>query len=315
MKNKFSHIGLAKLCGWFGITRQAYYQNSWNGISISIEEDLVLRQVMQIRKHHPRMGTRKLYEKLQPFMLEHQIKMGRDALFDLLASNFLLVKRRKRRIQTTQSFHWLRKYPNLIRGFIPTAPNQLWVSDITYWKIKQGYIYISLITDAYSHKIVGYHVAETLESIESIQALELALAGLDGQRGQLIHHSDRGIQYCSSGYVKLLQDYNIQISMTENGDPLENPVAERVNGIIKDEYLYAYEVSNIKEAKEVLAIVIKLYNEERPHMSIGNLTPNQLHHSIKPIKTEKLWKNYYPKKSTFVNELQDHNQTVNLCQD
>jgi len=315
MKNKFSHIGLAKLCGWFGITRQAYYQNSWNGISISIEEDLVLRQVMQIRKHHPRMGTRKLYEKLQPFMLEHQIKMGRDALFDLLASNFLLVKRRKRRIQTTQSFHWLRKYPNLIRGFIPTAPNQLWVSDITYWKIKQGYIYISLITDVYSHKIVGYHVAETLESIESIQALELALAGLDGQRGQLIHHSDRGIQYCSSGYVKLLQDYNIQISMTENGDPLENPVAERVNGIIKDEYLYAYEVSNIKEAKEVLAIVIKLYNEERPHMSIGNLTPNQLHHSIKPIKTEKLWKNYYPKKSTFVNELQDHNQTVNLCQD
>lgn len=315
MKNKFSHIGLAKLCGWFGITRQAYYQNSWNGISISIEEDLVLRQVMQIRKHHPRMGTRKLYEKLQPFMLEHQIKMGRDALFDLLASNFLLVKRRKRRIQTTQSFHWLRKYPNLIRGFIPTAPNQLWVSDITYWKIKQGYIYISLITDVYSHKIVGYHVAETLESIESIQALELALAGLDGQRSQLIHHSDRGIQYCSSGYVKLLQDYNIQISMTENGDPLENPVAERVNGIIKDEYLYAYEVSNIKEAKEVLAIVIKLYNEERPHMSIGNLTPNQLHHSIKPIKTEKLWKNYYPKKSTFVNELQDHNQTVNLCQD
>lgn len=315
MKNRFSHIGLAKLCGWFGLTRQAYYQNSWNGISKSIEEDLVLGQVMQIRKHHSRMGTRKLYEKLQPFMLEHQIKMGRDALFNLLASNFLLVKRRKRRIQTTQSFHWLRKYPNLIRNFIPTAPNQLWVSDITYWKVKQGYVYISFITDAYSHKIVGYHVAETLEAVESIQALELALASLNEQPSQLIHHSDRGIQYCSSGYVKRLQDYNIKISMTENGDPLENPVAERVNGIIKDEYLCDYEVNNIQEAKEVLAFVIKLYNEERPHMSIGNLTPNQLHHSIEPIKTEKLWKNYYSKKSTFVNKLQDYNQTVNLCQD
>lgn len=315
MKNRFSHIGLAKLCGWFGLTRQAYYQNSWNGISISIEEDLILGQVKQIRELHPRMGTRKLYEKLQPFMQEHQIKMGRDTLFNLLASNYLLVKRRKRRIQTTQSFHWLRKYPNLIKGFIPTAPNQLWVSDITYWKINQGYVYISFITDAYSHKIVGYHVAETLEAIESIQALELALACLDGQPVQLIHHSDRGIQYCSSGYVKLLQDYEIKISMTENGDPLENPVAERVNGIIKDEYLSAYEVSNIEEAKKELSFVIKLYNEERPHMSIGNLTPNQLHHSIKPIKTEKLWKNYYTKKSTFVNELQDYNQTVNLCQD
>lgn len=157
--------------------------------------------------------------------------MGRDTLFNLLASNFLLVKRRKRRIQTTQSFHWLKKYSNLIRGFIPTAPNQLWVSDITYWKIKQGHVYISFITDAYSHKIIDYHVAETLESIESIHALEMALACLDEQPSHLIHHSDRGIQHCSSGYVKQLQDYNIKISMTENGDPLESAVAERVNGI------------------------------------------------------------------------------------
>lgn len=172
MKNNFPHIGLAKLCGWFGITRQAYYQNGWKGAELSIEEDILLKEVLTIRKNHKRMGTRKLYEKLHPFMLEHQIKIGRDALFDLLSSNYLLVRKRKRRIQTTQSFHWLRKYPNLIRDFVPTGPNQLWVSDITYWKIIGGHVYISFITDAYSHKVVGYHVAETLEAIESVQALK-----------------------------------------------------------------------------------------------------------------------------------------------
>jgi transposase InsO family protein len=166
MKINFPRIILAKLCGWFGITRQAYYQNGWKGAAISIEEDIILKEVLKIRKKHRRMGTRKLYEKLHPLMLEHQIKMGRDALFDLLASNFLLVRKRKRRIQTTQSSHWLRKYPNLIRDFVPTGPNQLWVSDITFWKIIGGHIYISFITDAYSHKVVGYHVADTLEAVE-----------------------------------------------------------------------------------------------------------------------------------------------------
>ena len=132
MKNSFPHIGLAKLCGWFGITRQAYYQNNWRAIDVGIEEELVLKQAKAIRKYHSRMGTRKLYQKLEPFILEHQIKMGRDALFDLLSANHMLVRRRKRKVQTTQSHHWLRKYPNLIRDFVPTAPNQRWVSDITY---------------------------------------------------------------------------------------------------------------------------------------------------------------------------------------
>lgn len=287
----------------FGVTRQAYYQNSWKNIDTSIEEEMILKEINLIRKNHRRMGTRKLYEKLYPFMLEHQIKMGRDAMFDLLSTNQLLVRKRRRRIQTTNSYHWLRKYPNLIRDFVPTAPNQLWVSDITYWKINSSnHVYISLITDSYSHKIVGYHVAETLESIESVQALKMALACLGGQPShfQLIHHSDRGIQYCSQNYVKLLQDYEIKISMSENGDPLENAVAERVNGIIKEEYLQDYIVNTITEAKKVLAFVVKLYNEERPHMSIGNLYPNNVHKNN--IKTEKLWKNYYKKIPTIVNQ-------------
>ena len=307
MKENFAHIGLAKLCGWFGITRQAYYQNNWEGISTTLEEDLIIQRVKKIRETHRRMGTRKLYEMLQPFMLEHQIKIGRDALFNMLSANHLLVRKRKRRIQTTNSYHWLRKHPNLIRKFVPTEPNQLWVSDITYWKIKTGeHLYISFITDAYSRKIVGYQVAETMEAIESIQALQMALSALGAESHlHLIHHSDRGIQYCSHAYVKLLQDYNIKISMTESGDPLENALAERINGIIKEEYLETYDISNIKDAKKLLKSVVELYNTERPHMSISNLTPNIIHHSKNEIKTERLWKNYYQKKDRFVNPIQD----------
>ncbi len=305
MKSNFSHIGLAKLCGWFGITRQAYYQNNWEGISTTLEEDLIIQQVKEIRKNHRRMGTRKLYEMLQPFLLEHQIKIGRDALFNMLSANHLLVRKRKRRIQTTNSYHWLRKYPNLIREFVPTEPNQLGVSDITYWKINAAqHLYISFITDAYSHKIVGYQVAETMEAIERIQALQMALSALGAESHlNLIHHSDRGIQYCSHAYVKLLQDYNIRISMTENGDPLENAVAERVNGIMKEEYLETYTIDNLKDAKSLLKTVVELYNSERPHMSIGNFTPNTIHYSKNKIKVEKLWKNYYRKNPIIVNPI------------
>ena len=261
------------------------------------------------------MGTRKLYDMLQPFMIEHGIKMGRDGLFDLLAANRLLVKKRKRKVQTTYSNHWLRKYPNLIRDFVPKTINQLWVSDITYWKITTGeHLYISLITDAYSRKIVGYHVAETMEAIQSIAALQMALAALEGAAVplQLTHHSDRGIQYCSGKYVKLLQDNGIKISMTENGDPLENAIAERVNGIIKEEYLSHYQTGNLPEAKIQLQKAISLYNNDRPHMSISNITPNTLHNN-KKINPQRLWKNYFKKAITFENKNENH--PVNLLQD
>lgn len=240
------------------------------------------------------MGTRKLYEVLEPFMLMHQIKMGRDALFDLLSKNNLLIRKRRTRVFTTQSSHWLRKYPNLIRDFIPNRVNQLYVSDITYWKINTGYLYISFITDVYSHKIVGYNLAKTLEAIESIKALKMALVSLKTIPSDLIHHSDRGVQYCSNEYVKLLLNNHIKISMTENGDPLENAIAERINGILKDEYLECYSIDNFEEAEKLLTSVVKLYNEERPHMSIGYLTPNNVHENN--LLTTKSWKNYYIKK-------------------
>ena len=278
---------------------------------------MILQEVTKIRAHHPRMGTRKLHGKLLPFFDMHGIKLGRDGLFDLLSANYLLVRRRRRTVKTTNSFHWLRKYTNLIKGFEPTAPNQLWVSDITYWKIAEGrYVYISFITDAYSHAIIGYHVANTLEAVESVQALQMALSSLGEERHlQLVHHSDRGIQYCSHEYVKLLKRNNIKISMTESGDPLDNALAERINGIIKGEYLDMYEVSNIEQAKTLLRDVVNLYNTDRPHMSISNLTPKQVHESSKSIKTERKWKNYYRKKPRFVNLEQDLAENVNQCQD
>ncbi len=258
---------------------------------------LILQEVKMIRKNHKRMGTRKLYHSLQTFMQEHNIKMGRDWLFDLLAENNLLVRTRKRKSKTTDSHHWLRKYPNLIQGFIPTAINQLWVSDITYWRIGEKFVYVSFITDVYSHKIVGYHVGKTLEAIESMKALSMALKTVIGDQEGLIHHSDRGVQYCSGDYVKMLKDSKIQISMTESGDPRDNAVAERVNGIIKCEYLDHYKVKTFKEAEKMLEVAVNLYNNERPHSSIGNLTPNAVHHAKEPLTLTKLWKNYYKSES------------------
>ena len=306
MKNNYPRISLGKFCRLLGLTRQAYYQHFWNQEQLIFEDELIVSEVLKIRKNHRHMGGRKLFELLQPFLLEHQIKMGRDRLFDVLSANYLLVRRRKKQTITTNSYHRFKRYPNLIRDFIPNAPNELWVSDITYWRIKDYFNYISFITDAYSRKIVGYHLGDSLQTAETIQALEMAISNLSEEEKkslQLIHHSDRGTQYCSNEYVKLLQSNNIGISMTENGDPLENAIAERVNGIIKEEYLNDYQVDNEREANELLDTVIHLYNNERPHMSIGNLTPNQVHQNN--IKTEKLWKNYYVKSSIIVNQYQD----------
>jgi putative transposase len=294
MKMRQPKIGLSKLCWLFGVTRQAYYQSFYREEFVGIEEELVLKEVVSIRKSHPRIGTVKLYIMLENFMLEHQIKMGRDALFDLLSLHGLLIRKRRRRIVTTQSNHWMKKYPNLIKGFIPNTPNQLWVSDITYWKIETMPLYISLITDVFSHKIVGYNLAQTMEAIESVKALQMALSENENVEN-LIHHSDRGSQYCSFKYVNLLQDNKIKISMTETGDPLDNAIAERVNGILKDEYLEHYKVNTFEQAKELLDQVIKLYNEERPHMTIGNLTPQKVH-TRELERGEQKWKNYYVKK-------------------
>lgn len=246
------------------------------------------------------MGGRKLFEVLSKFMVKHAIKMGRDAFFEVLSIHNLLVKIRKKRAITTNSFHHYNRYKNMIKNFVPIRPNQLWVSDITYWKIETGFVYLSLITDTFSHKVVGYNLALTLEAIESIKALKMALNDAkltENEYFDLIHHSDRGSQYCCDAYVKLLKDKQIKISMTESSEPTDNAIAERINGILKNEYLECYQVKNIEEAQKLLDSVILLYNQERPHMSIGNQTPNEIHHSKQPKAPIKLWKNYYIKKA------------------
>lgn len=298
MKDSFKVISLANLCSWFGLTRQAYYQSKNRVEKDLIEQEILLDKIGDIRKDHKRLGGRKLFFKLETFMHEHNIKMGRDAFFDLLRDNKLLIKQRKRHHVTTNSNHWMKKYPNLIKDIEPLGPNHVWVSDITYWKTKGGHYYISFITDAYSRKIVGYHVADTMEAIESATALKMAIKTLKISAEGLIHHSDRGSQYCSSMYVNMLKKEGIKISMTENGDPLENAIAERMNGIIKGEYLFDYLITTLLNAKEVLKSVVKLYNEDRPHSSIGNAVPSQVHNNDTDIEIKRLWKNYYKPSQT-----------------
>jgi putative transposase len=302
MKDSYPGVSLARICRLLGITRQAFYQHFWYVSDVSMEQQLVLQQVNQIRTIHPAIGARKLYFLLQPFLLEHQIKVGRDALFDLLATNKLLVRKRKRRVNTTQSHHWLKKYPNLTKAWHPQKPNELWVADITYVPIANGFLYLSLLTDAYSHKIMGYNIANNLEAIHTAKALQMALKNKTTVANKLIHHSDRGIQYCCSEYVSLLKQNTIQISMTENGDPLENPIAERVNGIIKQEYLSHYQINSQYQAMQLLESIIKTYNEQRPHQSINMLTPDVVHQ--KQLLVNKRWgmKNQI---TNIVNALQD----------
>lgn len=283
------------------MTRQAFYQHFWQTQESSIEAQLIVRQVRALRQQHPVMGARKLYCLLQPFLLEHQIKLGRDALFNLLYEHRLLVRRKRRHVSTTMSRHWLKKYPNLIKEWVPVLPNQLWVADITYLRIASNFLYISLITDACSHKIVGYHIANTMEAVHTAAALKMALKDNPSVDG-LIHHSDRGMQYCTSGYTNRLKDHGVEISMTQTGDPLENAIAERINGIIKQEYLDHYVITNAEEGMELLTTVVRRYNEERPHQSIQWMTPHYVHENNLSINRQ--WSKK-PKLNNIVNPEQD----------
>ena len=273
-----------------GYSRQAYYQQKKQSEKESLQYGILINEVLEIRKSQKRLGCRKLLYKLEPFMAQHQIVIGRDAFFNLLSEHNLLVRKRKRRKPvTTFSDHWMRKHPNLIEGFYPTAPNQLWVSDITYIVVGDGFAYLSLVTDAYSRKIVGFYLSKDLSAEGCIRALEMALDN-NPVLSRLIHHSDRGSQYCCSDYVKILNDNFIKISMTQNGDPRENAIAERVNGILKDELL-DQSYLNYGEAVRNVSIAISIYNHQRPHGSIDYLTPIEAHFRSGELKRR--WKNYY----------------------
>jgi putative transposase len=257
-------------------------------------EDLIITLVKEKREKQKRIGGRKLLNLISPMIPKDEM-IGRDAFFDMLRNNGLLVRKRRTRAYTTNSFHWLHKYPNLIKDLTLQRSNHLWVSDITYIDTDNGFVYLYLITDAYSRKIVGWYLSKTMEAQNAVEALKMALEQLSQGNGEeIIHHSDRGIQYCSSKYVNLLQKHNIKISMTENSDPYENAIAERVNGILKTEWLYDMPLKNCHEAKSAITDIIKIYNNERPHLSIHMLTPNQAHQMTGELK--RLWKTYRRKK-------------------
>jgi len=227
----------------------------------------------------PRIGTRKLHYMLQEKLPLHGITIGRDKLFDLLSDYGLLVRRRKRRrVATTNSSHLFKKYPNIIRDLQVQRPNNLWVSDITYISLEEKFCYLSLVTDAYSKKIMGYCLYPTLQKEGPLLALQHALGTLGGKPEKpLIHHSDRGLQYCCTQYTALLEDSGISISMTEKGDPYENAIAERVNGILKDEFALDREFKNFEQAQAAVTHAVNTYNNLRPHASCNYLTPEAAH--------------------------------------
>lgn len=224
----------------------------------------------------PKLGTRKLYDLLHGQFIAAGIKLGRDGLFSMLREHHLLQKPKKRYIQTTYSRHMFRKYPNLIKDIRIERKEQVWVSDITYVRTEQGFCYLSMITDAYSRKIVGSAVSSSLCTEVCSRALNEALHGRQGV-GKLIHHSDRGIQYCSKEYVGILERNGIEISMTENGDPYENALAERMNRTIKEEFFGNGKFADQRILDMVAKESIAIYNYERPHLSLRMKTPGEVH--------------------------------------
>lgn len=222
---------------------------------------------------------------------KHGIKIGRDKFFDLLAEYGLQVRRRKRRrVATTDSDHPYRKYPNLVKELQVIRPEHLWVSDITYISLSEGFCYLSLVTDAYSRKIVGYCLYPTLKAEGPVNALQMALTGLpDELTGTLIHHSDRGVQYCCGDYIALLESKEMVISMTERGDPYENALAERVNGILKDEFALDKSFDSYALALQSVDNAVAAYNKIRPHASCDYLTPEMAHkqHGALPMRWKK----------------------------
>lgn len=285
---------MSTLCELFGKSRQAYYQRKKYVYKEEVKTEILCQMVLKERILMPRIGGRKLLVRLEP-QLTGELSIGRDAFFKFLRDNQLLV-RRIRGIRTTYSDHWLHKYKNLIKDIDPTRPHQIWVSDITYIHTSEGFGFLSLITDLYSRKIIGWSLGPTLQAKYTVEALEMALSQVPKGVTGIIHHSDRGVQYCCDEYVKKLTTNNIQISMTENGDPKENAVAERVNGILKMEWLNQIKLKTRKEAAYELERIIWIYNTMRPHSSISMKTP-ALAHTISE-SLSRCWKNYYGHKQT-----------------
>ena len=271
---------VTELCGLLGVSKQAYYQYDEDvAHAKAAREEFALQYILDIRKEAPGIGGKKLwYMYRRDFRFDNPI--GRDRFCRIIDENNLKVRLRIRKPRTTDSTHGLPTYPNLIKDYIPTAANQLWVSDITYIVIKDDdyhyhFCYLSMILDAYSEEIVGWCVGPTLDTKYPMEALRMALRRIEGKNTTLIHHSDRGCQYASREYVNMLRQYGISVSMTESGDPKDNAQAERINNTMKNELLKGKVFRSTSEVIAAVALSVDFYNNRRPHMSIGMLTPSE----------------------------------------
>lgn len=281
-------MGVGPLCRLFGKSRQAFYHRKHYFSEKEEQELIVLELVAQVRRELPGLGGHKLYKCIYQPLRTNGIKIGRDKLFTILRNHKLLIDRKRRNPKTTQSNHWFRRYPNLIKKLDIAQSEQLWVADITYISIGYDFNYLSLITDAYSKKIMGYCLHPYLSNDGCIEALKMALSNRILPTS-LIHHSDRGVQYCSYDYVSLLKENSISISMTESGEGYDNQIAERINGILKTEFNLHQIYKSRTDALLAVKRSINAYNNFRPHMSCNFLTPEEAH--ITEQVLVKKWKN------------------------
>lgn len=298
-------MSIENLCGLLGYSKQAYYKRIRFTEKEYFEEALILSLIKEKRKIWKKGSGRNLHASLKDEFGAHNIKIGRDKFFALLRQNNLLSTKKRYKTRTTFSYHHFHKYPNLIKELNPIRPNQVIVSDITYIWLREveNFCYLFLITDMYSRKILGYSLSEDLKASSAVKTLNMAIGNMSSLE-ECIHHSDRGIQYCSYEYTKILNKNQMFISMTESGDPLENPIAERLNRTIKEEFTEQKHLSfeNISEGRSKISKWITFYNEERPHRSIEMMTPSKAYLMNRELK--RMWKNYYVKRNS-IDQLTD----------
>jgi len=269
-------VSICSLCRTVGMSRQNWYKERRTRQHREVDEQLVVKLVKDERLMQPRIGTRKLLKVLGPQLADHEIDIGRDRMFDVLERHGLLVPPLPRSYKTTNSQHSLPVFLNRIKGLDITAPNQVWVSDITYIRIESSFVYLTLLMDLFSRKIVGYHCGDSLEAIGCIEALRKAINDLPAGCFP-IHHSDRGCQYCCHDYVRVLNDRNLAISMTEKDHCAENATAERLNGILKQEYSLRMVFKDLEHARRAVDQAVWLYNHRRPHSSLKMEVPAAVH--------------------------------------
>jgi len=282
-----------------GKSKQGYYKQINRIEHLEFQETLILEMVKKKRKLWKKGSGRNLHAALREEFKQHGIKLGRDKFFDLLRRNGLLIKPRRKKTSTTNSYHQYHKYPNLIKDLEIKRVNQVLVTDITYLYLRESdsFAYLYLVTDHFSRKILGFNISEDLRASSAVKALKMALRNMS-DIDNCIHHSDRGIQYCSKKYTTILHRKSIKISMTENSDPLENAVAERMNKTVKEEFTEEKQISftNFREAKIIMSQIVKFYNDERPHRTLEFYTPSMAYQMNRELKRK--WKNYYKKHET-----------------